>query len=592
MSRRDRDKSPRSSAVGAEDALETLVNQFADPLVFLRELVQNSLDAAATRIDVDFEHDRKRALATITIADNGEGMNEGIIDRYLLTLFRSTKENDLTKIGKFGVGFVSIFAIAPDLVVLDTGQAGESWRILFHADRRFEKLRLGEPVEGTTIALHKSMTRAEFVDIRQRAENTVRYWCKYAEAEIYVDGEPTAENFGIDAALALHHREPGTEMAVGFALPKSVVDTERRHLAGAEAASALAPVVGFYNRGLTLIEASEPPGDESGHFMAGLSARVKSRYLEHTLTRDNVRQDENYAKAMSQLRKQVDARLRPALIEHLCALANHRSKGTELPTVVASGPDLELALLYARLPSMRLHETAERAPILPTLTGEPISIRTLRSTRWPTGMPLCASVASPVTAILAVRGLPVLLDDPVVRAHLEALAIVARTPTQTDRAPDSGGDGGGDSSDKSKYLADANRALVTAARVQVEAPGTACLSRVADLLERARIKLARVDAGDLAYPGSPVGKELYLRQEKAFELTRPGIDDQPSWIGGARDIVVNVSHPLIASALRLAASDPALGAQIIAQAICIREQADQRRAVELAHTAMNWRRAR
>src|SRR5262245_8857740 len=99
MSRRKRAQTGRSSRVGADDALDAVVAQFADPLVFLRELVQNSLDASATRIEVSFSHDRQSEVAAITVIDNGEGMNERIIDNHLLTLFSSSKENDLTKIG-------------------------------------------------------------------------------------------------------------------------------------------------------------------------------------------------------------------------------------------------------------------------------------------------------------------------------------------------------------------------------------------------------------------------------------------------------------------------------------------------------------
>ena len=40
----------KSSLVGASEAFDELVHQFTDPLAFLRELIQNSLDAASTRI--------------------------------------------------------------------------------------------------------------------------------------------------------------------------------------------------------------------------------------------------------------------------------------------------------------------------------------------------------------------------------------------------------------------------------------------------------------------------------------------------------------------------------------------------------------
>ena len=40
---------------GIEGALDHLVNQFADPLSCLRELIQNALDAGTTEIDIWLE---------------------------------------------------------------------------------------------------------------------------------------------------------------------------------------------------------------------------------------------------------------------------------------------------------------------------------------------------------------------------------------------------------------------------------------------------------------------------------------------------------------------------------------------------------
>lgn len=566
--RKRRREPGRSSAVGADDALETLVNQFSDPLVFLRELVQNSLDASSTRVDVELAYDEREGLMTISVLDNGEGMNESIIDRYLLTLFRSTKENDLTKIGKFGVGFVSVFAIKPDLIVLETGQASESWRILFHPDRSFEKLRMSELVEGTSIVLYKRVTAEEYDELEARGAATVRYWCKYAEAEISVNDEPIGQTFGLDAALAVEHREPGTELVVGFAPPRQAEDPERGRLAGREAATALAPLCGFYNRGLTLIEAGEPPnpGSREAVFLAGLSVRVKSRYLEHTLTRDNVRQDENYAKAMKLLCAQVEGRLRERLLEHLQALAAYHSGLADDP----GAPDLEMALLYARLPSMRLHEVAERAAIVPTVTGAPVSLQALRESDTPTGTVLYATERNPVTELLRARGIPVVLGRREVREHLQTLGMITK-----------GADG-----------ADAHAVddvLVTALPVDVTAEQQACLERVGELLERAKVKVDRVLLGDLAYPGSKHSRSLYLRQERAFALTRPGVDDQVTWLGGARDLVLNRNRSLVERAMALAARDPALAAQLLAQAVCTWECADINRSVGLARTALSWR---
>src|SRR5205814_10610256 len=102
----------------------------------------------------------------------------------LLTKFRSSKENDLTKSGKFGIGFVSLFACAPDMVVVETGRDAESWRVVFKADRSYELFKLDAPVEGTSVALHKSMTSGDYDNFATRSFQSVRRWCRHSNSDV------------------------------------------------------------------------------------------------------------------------------------------------------------------------------------------------------------------------------------------------------------------------------------------------------------------------------------------------------------------------------------------------------------------------
>jgi hypothetical protein len=92
-----------------------MVQQFADPYAFLRELVQNGLGAGARRIGARVErmHD---GVASTSVSDDGCGMSREVIEGPLLTLFSSSKEGDDDTIGKYGVGFVSVFALTPERV--------------------------------------------------------------------------------------------------------------------------------------------------------------------------------------------------------------------------------------------------------------------------------------------------------------------------------------------------------------------------------------------------------------------------------------------------------------------------------------------
>ena len=146
-----------SSEPSVASALEHLINQFSDPLSFYRELIQNAVDAGSREVDVWLEYKKGAAdgegAMIIHVDDFGEGMNREIIEGRLTRLFSSGKDGDFTKIGRFGIGFVSIFAIEPDAVSLDTSRDGENWRVLFHRDKSFSLIARDETVEGTKIQI-------------------------------------------------------------------------------------------------------------------------------------------------------------------------------------------------------------------------------------------------------------------------------------------------------------------------------------------------------------------------------------------------------------------------------------------------------
>ena len=161
---------------GVDDALDELVNQFSDPLSFLRELVQNAIDAGSHEVEISpsFETKGDAGVSVIEVADWGGGMSREIIETKLTRLFSSQKDGDRTKIGKFGIGFVSVFALGPEVVCVDTARDGEAWRVLFDRERTFKLLRLDEPIEGTRIRVYKTMTELEFKGLARGAARSSR----------------------------------------------------------------------------------------------------------------------------------------------------------------------------------------------------------------------------------------------------------------------------------------------------------------------------------------------------------------------------------------------------------------------------------
>src|SRR6187431_3089345 len=96
---RSRDE-PKAAKVAPQTGLVAdMVRQFADVHAFVRELVQNGIDAGAGAIEVMVDRSSD-GIASVRVSDDGCGMTLDIIEQALLVLFRSTKDEDPTKIGK------------------------------------------------------------------------------------------------------------------------------------------------------------------------------------------------------------------------------------------------------------------------------------------------------------------------------------------------------------------------------------------------------------------------------------------------------------------------------------------------------------
>ena len=298
----------------ASGALDSLVSQFSSVLDCYRELVQNSMDAGSPTIDVWLEYiegESSTGTIAIHIDDYGEGMNEAIIDGQLTKLFSSTKENDLTKIGKFGIGFVSVFALQPRAVLIQTGRGGEYWEILFHEDRSFSKSAIDSPVEGTQITIFIEDDRHRYNELVFDSRKTLKHWCAHSETEITFEDRSDLDRDGpevinqplkLDGHCLTSVGIPGTDMVLAYQ-PE--------------------PLYGFYNKGLTLLQtrdAFQALGDLSDR-MKYIGVKIKSRYLEHTLSRETILKDKNYEKAIALVREAADGQLFEVLVSRLEELA-------------------------------------------------------------------------------------------------------------------------------------------------------------------------------------------------------------------------------------------------------------------------------
>lgn len=170
--------------------LDIVINSlYSEKQIFLRELISNASDAcdklkylALTTPDIAKESKEFKIIVTpdekagtLTIADNGIGMNKEDLIAHLGTIAKSgtaefvknASENGSAceLIGQFGVGFYSAFMVADKVEIL-TRKAGEdkAWKWVSNGVDGFEITEAEKPVNGTEIKLFLKKGEKNYVD--------------------------------------------------------------------------------------------------------------------------------------------------------------------------------------------------------------------------------------------------------------------------------------------------------------------------------------------------------------------------------------------------------------------------------------------
>lgn len=177
---------------------------YSDKDIFIRELVANGCDAVTKyRMATGADADGLRVTVTVDkpagelrFSDNGVGMTDDEVDRYINQVAFSSAEEFLKKyqgdaeggiIGHFGLGFYSAFMPA-DKVTIDTlswqeGAQPVRWE---SEDGMAYEMSAGSRTErGTTITLHVTEEEKEFLDAYRVREVLDRY-CGYMAVPIYL----------------------------------------------------------------------------------------------------------------------------------------------------------------------------------------------------------------------------------------------------------------------------------------------------------------------------------------------------------------------------------------------------------------------
>ncbi|HTL80153.1 MAG TPA: molecular chaperone HtpG [Bacteroidia bacterium] len=182
---------------------------YSDHEIFLRELVSNAVDASKKLKALNSLGEFKGELGTlnvtvsidknaktITVSDNGIGMTEEEVEKYITQVAFSGAEEFVQKykdktdavqgiIGHFGLGFYSAFMVAAKVELITKSYKDDSSAVKWSCDGSPNYTI--EPTErsgrGTDVVLHVAEDSLEFLE-EDRIEGILTKYCKFLPVEI------------------------------------------------------------------------------------------------------------------------------------------------------------------------------------------------------------------------------------------------------------------------------------------------------------------------------------------------------------------------------------------------------------------------
>jgi molecular chaperone HtpG len=189
---------------------------YSHPEIFLRELISNSSDAI-NKIKFDsLQHEEKlegnkdwkikviadKAAGTLTISDNGIGMNRETIVDHLGTIAKSgtrafldsLQQQDIKLrpdlIGQFGVGFYSSFMVADKVSVISRMAGSPKHGVKWESDGQgeFTVESIEKPTRGTDVILHLKEDAKEFLE-PWSLQSLIKKYSDFIEHPVVMDVE-------------------------------------------------------------------------------------------------------------------------------------------------------------------------------------------------------------------------------------------------------------------------------------------------------------------------------------------------------------------------------------------------------------------
>ncbi len=195
-----------ANALFRQRALAEAARYGSDPWVFIRELLQNSRDAGARHVELTVSEEGSKQR--ITCRDDGCGMSFEHARQYLFSLYASSKEDQRTQAGKFGIGFWSVLRFAPSTVVIRSRvEAQPAWEVTLDGELEWATVAEAELGSGTEIILERPAEEEGL------AEQVYEAACRYARfltrrdrpgkpLRVTVDGRRIDSEFTLSAPCA------------------------------------------------------------------------------------------------------------------------------------------------------------------------------------------------------------------------------------------------------------------------------------------------------------------------------------------------------------------------------------------------------
>lgn len=203
---------------------------YSDKDIFLREIVANGIDAITKfkkltamgeakedgkeyciKIDID------KKAKTLTVEDNGLGMTEDEVEKYITQIAFSGASEFLAKyekaggdgiIGHFGLGFYSAYMVSDEVEIFTKSYKKGSavhWTSDGNATYRIEDCDKKE--RGTKIVMHVSDAEKEFLD-ENNIKNLVRKYCMFMPFNVYFGYKGDGKDEPLNTTLPLYAKNP------------------------------------------------------------------------------------------------------------------------------------------------------------------------------------------------------------------------------------------------------------------------------------------------------------------------------------------------------------------------------------------------